>query len=105
MMDKNIVLEKLNQIFSETGAGVGMTQEDRAVELILAAYSSYYCAAYHYVRDESISGRACEATGDGYMFGFRDLLTDEDRFVETYVKRWVYLVARYDAADRYVEEC
>lgn len=105
MLNKEIVLKKLNEIFSETGAGVGMTQEDYAVELILAAYSSYYCAAYHYVRDEDISGRACEATGDGYMFGFRDLLADEDRFVEAYVKRWVYLVARYDAADRYVEEC
>ena len=102
MLNKEIVLKKLNEIFSETGAGVGMTQEDRAVELILAAYSSYYCAAYHYVRDESTSGRACEATGDGYMFGgLRDLLADEDWFVETYIKRWVYLVARYDAADRY----
>lgn len=105
MLNKETVLKKLNEIFSETGAGVGMTQKDRAVELILAAYSSYYCAAYHYVRDESISGRACEATGDGYMLGFRDLLPDEDRFVETYVKRRVYLVARYDAADRYIEAC
>lgn len=33
-MNKEIVLKKLNEIFSETGAGVGMTQEDRAVELI-----------------------------------------------------------------------
>ena len=104
-MNKGIVLKKLNDIFSETGAGVGMTQEDRAVELILAAYSLYYCAAYHYVRDEGVSGRECEATGDEYIFGFRDLLADEDWFVSAYIKRWVYLVARYDAADRYVEEC
>ena len=104
-MNKEIVLRKLNNIFSETGTSVGMTQKDRAVELILAAYSSYYCAAYHYVRDESTSGRACEATGDEYMLGFRNLLTNEDWFVETYIKRWVYLVARYDAADRYVEAC
>ena len=104
-MNKYDVDNLLNQILLDVGAGVGMTQDDRAVELILAAYSSYYCAAYHYVRDESISGRACEATGDGYMFGFRDFLANEDRFVETYVKRWVYLVARYDAADRYVEAC
>lgn len=104
-MNKYDVDNLLNQILLDVGAGVEVTQEDRAVELILAAYSSYYCAAYHYVRDESNSGRACEATGDGYMSGFRDLLADEDRFVETYVKRWVYLVARYDAADRYVEAC
>lgn len=103
-MNKYDVDNLLNQILLDVGAGVGVTEKERAIQLIMEAYDLYCLSHYHSMKGENYSSSVCEKDGDDTIAEFGELLHPTDRdFVSRYVRQWAYLRAMNDA--RYVETC